>query len=141
MSVDLNDIPPERAPPVWERIQPVGVLRASALLESVAVDDCRQVSKALLGSSHRGLPVAALLELAVAEDDEDVSVEALEPQTEGAAHPDGESVAERAGVGLDAGDLGAVRVAVQGRLGSVEGGELVRTDEAGPREDGVERLR
>ena len=53
-------------------------LRARALLQSVAVDDHDEVVEAAVAGRHHRLPVAALLQLAVAEQDEDATRRSVE---------------------------------------------------------------
>ena len=46
VTVDLDDAPPERAPPIGERLEAHRALGRIALLQPVAVDDDRQVVEA-----------------------------------------------------------------------------------------------
>ena len=90
---------------------------------------------------HRRLPVAAFLQLPVPGDDEGAPRRAIDAGGERGADGDGQAVAERAGVGLDAGQLVAIRVAVQPRQRRHEGVELGLGKEAGGGERGVEDRR
>jgi hypothetical protein len=90
-------------------------------------------------AGHRGLPVAALLQLAVAEHDERPGAGAQQFRGQRAADRDREAVAEWAGVRLHARDLGAVRVAVERRQRGRERLERGPREEAAQRERGVER--
>ena len=65
VTVDLDDLPTERPPAIGQRLQAHRSLGPIALLQPVAVDDDRQAVEPVMGRSHRRLPVAALLQLAV----------------------------------------------------------------------------
>jgi len=87
-------------------------LRGQVGLEAVAIDDDHQVVEALGAGDQRRLPHRALVELAVAHDDEHARRSAAQPRVDGDPHADRQQVAERTRVELDAGD-GAVRVPVK----------------------------
>ncbi len=70
VAVDHARLEAERDPLVGQRLELLGLLGARALLQAVAVDDRGQVGEVVVGGGHRRLPVGALLQLAVAEDDE-----------------------------------------------------------------------
>ena len=120
------------------RGQVVGVLGGGALLEVVAVGDHAEVVELELGGGHEGLPVRALLELAVAGQDEDPPRGAVDLGGQGVADGDGQAVPERAGAGLHPGHLGADRVAVEAGVGLDEGVQLGRPQQASRGEGGVQ---
>ena len=113
--VDLGNVPAEGAPLVGERLEAVGLLRAGALLEAVAVDDHGEVGELAVAGEHAGFPVAAFLQFAVAGHHENAPGGAADLAGDRHADRDRHAVAERPGIGLDAGQVVAVGVAVQSR--------------------------
>ena len=81
----------------------------------VAIDDQRQVGELAVSRGHRGFPVAAFLQFAVAGDDEDAIVGLVDLAGDGDADGDRQAVPERPGVRLDARDVVPVGVAVERR--------------------------
>ena len=70
MTVDLHRFPTERGPFVGERFETIGLLRPRALLQPVAVDDGNEIVEPAMAGRHRGFPIRAFLQFAVAEHDE-----------------------------------------------------------------------
>ena len=70
VAVDFANLEPERRELVGEWIEGVRALGAIALLQAVAVDDDSEVVEAGVAGGHQRLPVAAFLQLAVADDHE-----------------------------------------------------------------------
>ena len=91
------------------------VFRRVALLEPVAIDDDSQVVEPEVDGGHDGFPVAALLEFTIAREDEGAALGAVHLRRKRDADGDRQAVAERPGIGLDAGHLVAIGVAVQPR--------------------------
>jgi hypothetical protein len=92
----------------------------------------------VLRGGHHRLPVAAFLQLAVA--DQDVRPSPGHVQLGGQGVPDGDrqTVAQGPGVGLDTADPLAVRMAVERREGFEERGEVLDGQESEGGEGGVE---
>src|ERR1700733_3100120 len=105
MTVDFYDLPAEGAPFVGERLERGRIFSTSALLQAVAVDDQCEIGELAVAGSHRGLPIAAFLQLAVAGDDEDAKGCVIDLAGDRNADSDRHSVAKRAGVGFDAGRM------------------------------------
>ena len=139
VAIDLDDVPAEGAPLVRQRLEIVGLGDGGALLQAVAVDDQGQVGELAVAGGHRRLPVAAFLQLAVAGDDEGAEIGAVHLPGDGDADRDRQAVAERPGIGLDAGNVVAVRMAVQLRQRLHVGGQHIERDEAGLGQRRVER--
>ena len=81
------------------------------------------------GELHR-LPVAALVELGVADQADTRAPGARAPQAERRAHRDGQAVPERAARDLHARDEQAIGVIAQRRVEAAEAGQAVDVDEA-----------
>ena len=79
----------------------------------VQVCENDEVSGLHLRGGHCGLPDDAFLLLAVADDNENVVVNTLHPAADGHAEADGDAVAQRAGHGVNAGDLVHVGVTLK----------------------------
>ena len=139
VAVHVDDLPAESAELVGERLDVVGLGDARALLQRVAIDDQSQIGELVVPGGHRRLPIAALLQFAVAGDDEDAKVRLVDLPGDGDADGDRQAVAERAGVGLDAGDIVAVGMAVEHRHRLHVGREPIERDEAGFSERRIER--
>ena len=73
-----------------------------------------------MAGGHQGLPVAAFLQLAIADDDEHARRKAAQSSAVGGADGVGKSMAEGPRVRLDSGNLGAIGVAVERRKGRRE---------------------
>jgi hypothetical protein len=138
VAVDLDDREAEGGGLLVQRVQVVGLAYGGALLEPVAVDDDGEPVQFVLGGGHHRLPVAALLQFAVADEHVRAAPGDVELGRQGMAHGDGQAVAQRSGVGLDAADLRAVGVAVERRQGLEEGGQFLDRQEAEGGERGVE---
>ena len=108
-----------------ERVEVVGLPGGGALLQPVAVHDHRQRVELVLRGRHHRLPVGALLQLAVAGEHVGAAARHVELGRDGVADGDGQAVAERPGVGLDARDLVAVGVPVQPGQRLQERGQLL----------------
>src|SRR5262249_13140000 len=74
VAVDLGDREAEGAPFVGERLEVLNLASRPRRLHLVVVDDRREVRNAVLAGAHRRLPHRALVDLAVAGDDEDARV-------------------------------------------------------------------
>src|SRR5213592_3802544 len=115
MTIDDVRLPAEGCPLVGQRLEVVGVGRARALLESVAVNDCGQAAQAALGRIHGCLPVAALLKFTVTEDDKRSPWLAHDLGRGSTPDTHRKTMPQRARVGFDARHLATVRVAVERR--------------------------
>ena len=133
VAVDLDDLPAEGAPLVGA----AGRGRWCPRSGRPAAGGCgrrpRQVGRALVAGRHGRLPVAALLQLAVAGDDERAAGRAVDLGRERDADGDRQAVPERAGVRLDArAILVPVGVAVERRQRLHEGRQLGRRRRSRP---------
>ena len=147
----VDHVPLERGELLRERLDRHHVVRPAVDLRLVLVDEHRQVVEAVVPGRHDRFPALPFLQLAVADVDphprHQVPArrrEALEPVApERERHPDadGEPLAERPGPDLDAGDVEAVRVALEVGAGVAERVELRAGDEPAVREEGVEHGR
>src|SRR5829696_7688906 len=94
MTIHLDDCESESCCLLIKWFKIIGLSNRRALLESVAVHDHGQPVQLVMGGGHHGLPVASLLQLAI-------------------ANRYGQSMTERTSVGLNPGNIVAVRVAVE----------------------------
>ena len=112
VAIDLEHGEAEAAPFVAKRLQVLDFAGACRL-DLVVVDHGGEVGQLVLAGAHRRLPDGALIDLAVAHDDEDAAVALLRARRERHADADRKPVAERAGRGLDSRDLAALGMAAQ----------------------------
>ena len=103
VAIHLAHRPAERPHLVGQRLQPDRPLRGVPLLQAVAIHDPGQVVQPEVRRGHRRLPVAALLELAVAGEDEGAPSRIIHLRAQRRAHRHRQPVTERAGARLDAG--------------------------------------
>src|SRR5438105_58820 len=103
MPVDDFDVPAERSPFVVQRIEASSIFGPRALLQTVAVDDQRQVFELAMSCREASFPVAAFLQFAVAGQHERAVVGAVDLPGNGNAGSYREPVPERACIGFNAG--------------------------------------
>ena len=139
VAVDGEGVPSEGEEFFIERLVAADVAGAAGDLEGVVVDDGDEIVETVVGGSHRGFPVGAFREFAIAEEDVGLEIALIFFGGNGATDADGESVPEAAGVLLAAGD-GAGGVANEGGVVLAEGVELFDGEEAFVGEDDVEGL-
>ena len=113
VAVDDLGLPAEGGELAVDRVHVQDLLGGAGLLEVVAVDDQREVVELILGGRGGGLPVLALVELAVAGHDVGVIALLVDPGRQRMADADREPLAERAGRRLDAGEPLHVGVALR----------------------------
>ena len=111
----IRTSPAESLPALVQGLVAHDVDRRAADLQPVAVHEHQQVVQPVVAGCGRRLPVRSLGEFPVTHDDVDLGVDAVHLQAHGHAARDGQPVAERPGVGLDAGHLVHVRVPAQFR--------------------------
>ena len=103
---------------------------AAVDLQAVPVDEDGEVIQVIVGGGHEGLPDLALLQLAVAAEDEDTGVLAQELGAQRHAVGDGDALAQGAGGGVHAGELLGVGMALEPGVELTEGHELLPGEEA-----------
>ena len=110
--VAARDVPAERAKTLLEPAEGDDLVRRLVGLELVPVDDHRQAREALVRGGLQALVVLTLLQLSVADHDDDAAIASEVPLRPRDPAPLRDPHPERAGVGLDAGDAD-VRVSVE----------------------------
>src|SRR5262249_12207177 len=98
--------------------------------EPVAVDERDEPAEPERARRERGLPRAALVALAVAQQAIGPRWKTSQTRAERHAHREAEAVAERSGGRLDAGHAAVIHVHPERAPGVAEGGELLLRDEA-----------
>src|SRR5581483_46262 len=139
VAVDIDRRKAKGLPLVDQRLEVLDVLGEARGLDLAVVDDRGEVREPMLAGAERRLPDRALVDLAITHDDEDAAVALLHAR--GERHPDADrqSVAKRAGRGLDAWNLAALRMAAEDAVDAAEGVELFGLDETLVGEQRVER--
>src|SRR5438093_5455309 len=99
------DIPPKGAPPIAERLKVQYVFRVAERLLAVVVDDGNEVGEPMVRGEYHRLPHGTLVQLRVAEEDEDPPRRSLQPRGQCGAGADRQSVSEGAGAEIHAGQL------------------------------------
>jgi hypothetical protein len=73
VSWNLLHRPAEAPPLIGQGLEGIGRFRPCALLKSVSIDHGGEAIQAAMRSEHRGFPIAAFLQLTVAEHDIDMA--------------------------------------------------------------------
>ena len=113
VAVDFYDSPAESFQLGGQGSNVVGVCQTRALLQAVVVDDESQIVQAELGCSHDGFPVATFLHFSIARDDHCAPGVSTQFGCFCHANCDWQAMAQWACVGLNAGHLVAIGVAVE----------------------------
>ena len=137
VAVDLADLPAEVAQFRGERFEVEDLADAAEALDAVGVDDRHEVVQLVLGREEQRLPVGTLVHLAVAQQNERAPRLALALGGQRAAAAERQTVAERAGGKINAGDLVA-DVGHQARAVPAVGKQLLFREEAAQRERRVQ---
>src|SRR5215218_3961582 len=138
MAVEFHDGEAECGRLLIKRVQVVRLPNCCSLLEAVAIDDHCEPVELVLGGGHQGLPVAALLKLAVAEQNVCTAAGDVQLGRQRMADGDWQPVPEGSGIGLDSPDLVAVGVPVERRQRLQEGRQVLRRQETEGGQGGVE---
>src|SRR5215831_15396766 len=98
VTVDFPNLPPECSPALSKRLHANRVLREVSLLNAVPINNEREIVELVLTRRHRGLPVAALLEFAIASQDESSPVRIVHLGCQRTPYGYGETVPERSSI-------------------------------------------
>src|ERR1019366_4556341 len=97
--------PAEGAPFLIERLVAANVAGASADLKRVVINDGSEIVEVVVPGGHRGFPVRTFGQFAVTEQREDAIRRGVHFSGDRHAGGNRQTVTERAGVHLDAGDM------------------------------------
>ena len=141
VAVDDLGFPAEGGELAVDGVEVQDILGRPGLLEMVAIDDQGQVVEPELGGRGGGFPVLSFAELAVAGQDVGVIALLVDPGGQRVADADRESLAERAGGGLDSGQPLHVGVPLERAAQLAQSHDLVVREVAGLGERRIEDRR
>ena len=139
MTIDLDDSEPKCRYLLIKRIKIISFTNGRPLLQPVAIhDDCEPI-QLVMRCGHHGLPVAALLQLAIPHQHVRAPSGDVQLGRQRVTDRDGQSVTQRPGVGLDTADVVAVGMAVELGEWLQECSQLLYRQESERGQRGVQR--